>query len=60
MIEELLGKNTELIAKILDIIEGKEVSTKLNLDGVTFNVGKTKIKLNGEVEFSFARKKTKG
>lgn len=57
MIEDLFGKNSELIAKILDIIEGREVTTKINLDGVSFKIGKTNIKLSGEIEFSLARTK---
>jgi len=57
MIEELLGKNSEIIAKIFDLIEGREVKTRINLDGVTFTIGKTKINLSGEVEFGLLRKK---
>ncbi|MBU0530419.1 MAG: hypothetical protein ABIH52_02990 [Candidatus Aenigmatarchaeota archaeon] len=57
MIEEILGKNAGALMKLFELIEGKEVKTKVNLDGVEFKVGKTSIVLNGEVEFSLVRKK---
>lgn len=56
IIEELMEKKGDLIMKLLDIIEGKEIKTKMNLDGVELRIGKTDIKLDGEIVFTLARK----
>ncbi len=56
VIEELMEKKGDLIMKLLDIIEGKEIKTKMNLDGVELRIGKTDIKLDGEIVFTLARK----
>jgi hypothetical protein len=58
--DEIVKNKEELFLKILQILEGKETKTKINLDGVEFNIGKSKIKVNGDVEFTivpFAKKK---
>lgn len=52
MIEEILKNKEELLIKFMSIVEGKETSANVNLDGVEFKVGKTKIQLNGNVEFT--------
>ncbi len=60
VIEEIVKNKEELILKILQILEGKETKTKVNLDGVEFNIGDSKVKVNGNVEFTivpFAKKK---
>ena len=58
--DEIVKNKEELFLKILQILEGKETKTKINLDGVEFNIGKSKIKVNGNVEFTivpFAKKR---
>jgi len=54
--EELLEKKGDIIVKLLDIIEGREVKTKMELSGVELKFGKTDIKLDGEIIFTLARK----
>jgi hypothetical protein len=53
LIEEILKNKEELLVKFLEILEGKETRAKVSLDGVEFHVGKSAIKLNGSVEFTF-------
>jgi hypothetical protein len=50
--EEIVKNKEELFLKVLQILEGKETKTKVNLDGVEFNIGKSKVKVNGNVEFT--------
>ena len=58
--DEIVKNKEELFMKILQILEGKETKTKINLDGVEFNLGNSKISVNGDVEFTivpFVKKK---
>jgi hypothetical protein len=58
--EEIVKNKEELFLKVLQILEGKETKTKVNLDGVEFNIGNSKVKVNGNVEFTivpFVKKK---
>ncbi len=58
--EEIVKNKEELVMKILQILEGKETKTKINLDGVEFNIGNSKVSVDGSVEFTivpFAKKK---
>jgi hypothetical protein len=50
--DEIVKNKEELFLKVLQILEGKETKTKVNLDGVEFNIGKSKVKVNGNVEFT--------
>jgi len=56
-IEEILAKNSGLIVKFLDLVEGQEVKTKVDLNSVQFAVGKTIIKMSGTIDLTIARKK---
>ena len=58
-IEELVKNKEELLVKFLSILEGKETSASVNLDGVQFRVGKTAVQLNGQVEFTVVPSKKK-
>ena len=53
LIEEILKNKEELLVKLLEILEGKESKAKINPDGVEFMVGKSKVQLKGNVEFTF-------
>jgi hypothetical protein len=53
LIEEILKNKEEILLKLLDVLEGKEARASVNLDGVTFHVGKSKVEMNGKVEFVF-------
>lgn len=58
--DEIIKNKEELFLKILQILEGRGTRTKVSLDGVEFNIGNSKIRVNGEVEFTivpFAEKK---
>ncbi|MEE9323808.1 MAG: hypothetical protein V3U72_04650 [Candidatus Aenigmarchaeota archaeon] len=58
--EEIVKNKEELFMKVLQILEGKETKTKINLDGVEFNIGNSKVSVNGNVEFTivpFVKKK---
>lgn len=57
--EDILKNKEELVIKLLDILQGKEATARVKLDGVKFNVGKVTIKLNGEVDFTFVPPKPK-
>ena len=43
----------ELIKTILKLVDGKEASTKLNLRGIEFRVGKSAVRINGTIEITF-------
>jgi hypothetical protein len=51
--EDILKNKEQLVIKLLDILQGKEATARVKLDGVRFNVGEVVIKLNGEVDFTF-------
>jgi hypothetical protein len=53
IIEEILKEKGELLEKFIQIIEGKETRTKVNLDGISFRIGKSTVRMNGSVEFVF-------
>jgi hypothetical protein len=51
IIEEIIKNKEEFLLKLLEILEGKETKTKINLNGVEFKIGDSKIKVNGNIEF---------
>jgi hypothetical protein len=51
VLEDMVKNKEEFLEKLLEILEGKETRTKINLDGVEFKIGKSKIKVHGNVEF---------
>jgi hypothetical protein len=57
--EEIVKNKEELVIKFLEVLQGKEATAKVNLDGVKFNVGAVTIKLSGEVDFTFVPPKPK-
>lgn len=57
--EELIKNKEQLLMRILDIIEGREARTKVNLEDVELNVGNVSIKVNGSLEFVVAPIKKK-
>jgi hypothetical protein len=58
-IEELLKNKEELLVKFLSIMEGKETSANVNLDGIKFDMGGTAVKVNGNVQFTVVPAKKK-
>lgn len=59
LMEDIIKNKEELVTKLLDVLQGKEATARVNLDGVKFNVGKVTIKLSGEVDFTFVPPKSK-
>jgi hypothetical protein len=59
MMEDVLKNKEELILKFLDVLQGKEATARVKLDGVKFSIGKTTIKLSGEVDLTFVPPKPK-
>ena len=58
--EEIVKNKEELFMKIMQILDGKETKTKVNLDGLEFNIGNSKVSVHGNVEFTivpFVKKK---
>jgi hypothetical protein len=58
-IEEIVKNKEELLVKFLSIIEGKETSANVNLDGIHFDIGGTKVKVDGNVVFTVVPPKKK-
>lgn len=59
-VEELMKNKEELLIKFLGMIEGKETKANICLDGIQFEVGGTKVKVHGNVEFTIVPGKQKG
>ncbi len=53
VIEELMKNKEDFLIKILDVLEGREAKASINLEGVEFMLGQSKVKLGGKVEVSF-------
>ncbi len=53
IIEEILKNKEEILVRLLEVLEGKETKARVNLDGIELSMGKSIIKLNGEIEFTF-------
>jgi hypothetical protein len=49
-IEEIIKNKEQFLLKILEILEGKETKTKINLNGIEFKIGTSKVKVNGTIE----------
>ncbi len=59
IVEDIVRNKEELIIRFLDVLSGKEATAKVNLDGVQFNIGKSKVRLEGEVSFTLIPGKKK-
>ena len=59
VIEDILKNREEMIEKFLDVLSGKEATAKVNLDGVQFNIGKSRVRMEGEVRFTLIPGKKK-
>ena len=53
MLEEIFKNKEELLIKLLEIMEGRESRAKINLDGGEFHVGKSLVRMKGNVELTF-------
>jgi hypothetical protein len=52
MLEEIVKNKEEIVTKFLDVLGGKEATAKVDLDGVQFNLGNSKVRLEGQVRFT--------
>jgi hypothetical protein len=59
VVEEIVRNKEELLVKFLDVISGKEATARVNLDGVAFNVGPNKVKMEGQISFTLIPGKKK-
>jgi len=59
IIEEVLKNKEEILINFLRVMEGKEATAKVNLDGVKFKVGDASVKLSGEIAFTLVPPKKK-
>ncbi|RLJ04117.1 MAG: hypothetical protein DRP13_03995 [Candidatus Aenigmatarchaeota archaeon] len=57
--EEILKHKEELFLKFLKVLEGKETSATINLDGLNFMFGDVKIKVDGEIKLTLVPPKKK-
>ncbi len=62
LIEKFLEDNSDVIVKVLRILEGKSASARIKLDGMQFDIGDSKIEIRGEIDLVFIpdKKKSKG
>lgn len=58
-IEDVLEDNAELLGKLFSLLEGKETQADINLDGVEFEAGPTRVKLGGVVHVTIVHGKKK-
>lgn len=58
-LDEILSGKGGTLAKLFDLMEGREVRTVLDLNDVQFRVGKNTIRLKGEIELTVVRPKKK-
>ncbi len=59
IVEEILKNKEELLVKLLQVIEGKETSAKVSLDGLELQLGEAKVRLNGSIQFTYVPPKKK-
>ena len=59
VVEDIIKNKEELILKLLDVVSGKEATARVNLDGVAFNIGTSKGKMEGQVTFTLVPGKKK-
>ena len=60
IVEEIVKNKEQLVLKLMQLMQGNEATTKLNLNNIRLDVGKSQIRLNGTVEVSvtpFRKKK---
>ena len=60
VIEEILANKEELLVALLSVLEGKQTRATLDLNGVTFKVGQSKVVMEGSVSLTFVPIEGKG
>jgi hypothetical protein len=59
VIEEIVKNKEEILINFLRVMEGKEATAKVNLDGVKFKVGDALVRMDGEIAFTLVPPKAK-
>lgn len=54
---EDVSENFSKILRIIDKLAGEESSLKINIQELKFNIGKTKSRINGEIQFDITHSK---
>lgn len=52
-IEDILKDKEELINTVLKLLEGREAKATLDLDGISFRVGKSTVAVDGKLQLTF-------
>ncbi len=52
VLEELLRNRQDLLLKVVDILQGREAKARIDLNGVSFHLGETIVKMEGNIQFS--------
>ena len=60
VIEEILANKEELLVALLKVLEGKETRATLDLNGVTFKVGQSRVVMEGSIQLTFVPLESKG
>lgn len=53
VIEEIIKNKEDILVAFLKVLEGKEARAKVSLNGVKFKAGKSAVKMEGEIIFTF-------
>ena len=59
MVEEILKNKEDLFIKLLEILQGKEASASIDLSDVSFKVGNSAVKLDGQIRITLIPKSGK-
>ncbi|MBU0898613.1 MAG: hypothetical protein KKB03_04455 [Nanoarchaeota archaeon] len=60
VVEEIIKNKEEILIKILNLLEGKEASTSVSLDGIKFTLGKNvDVEVTGKITFTVTPLKKK-
>ncbi len=51
-IEEILKNKEELVIKLFEILQGKEASASIDLSDVEFRIGKSAVKMDGQIKIT--------
>jgi len=52
-LEDILKDKEELINTMLKLLEGREARATLDLDGISFKLGKSTVAVNGKLQLTF-------
>jgi len=56
-IETFIQENSDIIAKVLRVMEGKSATARIKLDGIQLELGDSMVELAGEIDLKFVPEK---